>query len=314
MTQNNDLGSPAARRRGRFTLRELEILRTVIALRKTTLAAQKLGISQPAVSRAIAQVEARMGRELFAREGGRLSPTADALALNTEIDPIFSTLARLEEADWRPDHKDRLKIVAPPTLGHFLLPRLFKSFLAEYPDARIHAESGTTSTVIAAVADDRADLGLTDGNVSHQGLKITPYRQTMAHAILPVNHPLARKEIVTPEDFDGENFIAFNRRFQRRSAYDKLFAERGIARNIIIETATSHTVLEMVRQGAGVALINPFPLVLQNDPEVVFRKFVPEVAYTTSFILPSGPATSLAQRFVEHARKYGPEDDYSTPV
>lgn len=314
MARNSTPRSPVAKRRGRFTLRELEVLRTVITLRKTTLAAQKLGISQPAVSRAISQVENRMERELFVREGGRLIPTADALVLNAEIDPIFSTLARLEEADWSASSEDRLKIVAPPTLSHFLLPRLFASFLEKFPDTRIHLETGTTSAVIAAVADDKADLGLTDGIVSHQGLQISPFRRTKAHAILPVTHPLAAKDILTPEDFDGENFIAFNRRFQRRSVYDKLFGERGSVRNIVIETATSHTVLEMVRRGAGVALINPFPLILQDCPEVVFRKFVPEVEYTTSFVLPTGPATSLAQRFIEFARKHGPRDAYSSPA
>ncbi|HRE22024.1 MAG TPA: LysR family transcriptional regulator, partial [Rhabdaerophilum sp.] len=75
----------------RPTLRELEVLRTLIAYGKATAAARKLGISQPAVSRAIHQLEKRTGLVLFRREGGRLVPTADALALHKESEAIFLT-------------------------------------------------------------------------------------------------------------------------------------------------------------------------------------------------------------------------------
>ncbi|MGL4728003.1 MAG: LysR family transcriptional regulator, partial [Bosea sp. (in: a-proteobacteria)] len=77
------------------SLRELEVLRAMIASRKTIAAAHLLGISQPAVSRAIASLEARIGRSLFSRDGGRLTPTADAFALEAEAGTIFDALDRL---------------------------------------------------------------------------------------------------------------------------------------------------------------------------------------------------------------------------
>ncbi|WP_291634202.1 LysR family transcriptional regulator, partial [Bosea sp. (in: a-proteobacteria)] len=80
------------------SLRELEILQAMIATRKTVAAAQMLGISQPAVSRALAALEAHVGRPLFMREGGRLVPTGDAFALEAEAQPIFDALERL--AGW----------------------------------------------------------------------------------------------------------------------------------------------------------------------------------------------------------------------
>ena len=86
-------------RSSRPSVRELEVLHAVITTRKTTAAAQRLGGSQPAVSRAIGALEARLGRELFIRDGGRLVPTADAFALDAEAAPIFSALERLAEVD-----------------------------------------------------------------------------------------------------------------------------------------------------------------------------------------------------------------------
>ena len=81
--------------RNRPTLRELEVFRSVIRCGKTTAAARQLGISQPAVSRALAQLEARKGEMLFRRDGNRLVPTAEALALDRELEPMFEVLARL---------------------------------------------------------------------------------------------------------------------------------------------------------------------------------------------------------------------------
>ena len=64
--------STAGVHRRRPSLRELEVLQAMIATRKTVAAAQMLGISQPAVSRALAALEADVGCALFARQGGRL--------------------------------------------------------------------------------------------------------------------------------------------------------------------------------------------------------------------------------------------------
>ncbi|MCA3673517.1 MAG: LysR family transcriptional regulator, partial [Methylobacterium sp.] len=113
----------------RPSLRELEILRALITLGKTTAAAAKLNISQPAVSRAIAQLEERTGIVLFRRESGRLLATAEALALHKEAEPIFQTLERLERARWRPvDQEANLRIACPPTLAHHFLNSMLARF------------------------------------------------------------------------------------------------------------------------------------------------------------------------------------------
>jgi DNA-binding transcriptional LysR family regulator len=65
----------------RPSFRELEALHALVEARKTTSAAHKIGVSQPAISRAIQDLEHRVGKALFRREGGRLVPTADGILL-----------------------------------------------------------------------------------------------------------------------------------------------------------------------------------------------------------------------------------------
>lgn len=308
-----DASAPLPKRSG-YTLRELEVLRAVITEGKTTAAAHQLGLSQPAVSRTIAQLEARYGRALFARKGNRLTPTSEALSLNEQIEPIFATLRRLDHREGQSSDRKRLRIAAPPTLAHRLLPGLVSAFLAENPGVAVHMEIGMTANVTATVADENADLGISDGLVRNDGLTMHPFRKAVAHAAIPAHHRLADKDVIVPEDLEGECFIALTRRFHTRNLYDRLFAAHGVTRKIIVETSTSIAVCEMVRQGIGIGLINPFPVCLRQYSDLVLRRFEPKVDYLSSFFVPSRQASPLALQFIEFARSAVPADAYSEPA
>jgi DNA-binding transcriptional LysR family regulator len=181
-------------RSSRPSVRELEVLHAVITTRKTTAAAQRLGVSQPAVSRAIGALEARLGRDLFVRDGGRLVPTADAYALDAEAAPIFAALARLDNWPKTPNAGSLLRIVSAPTITHAFLAPLIVRFLQAEPDTRIQMEIGRSNDAVAAVADGTADLGVVDVGVVHAGVRAEPFRQSVAHVMMPADHPLTEKE------------------------------------------------------------------------------------------------------------------------
>ena len=77
------------------SLRELEVFRATVFSSSATAAAERLGISQPSVSRILANIEQRMGMILFLRQNGRLVPTAEAFALNDELETVFEGLERV---------------------------------------------------------------------------------------------------------------------------------------------------------------------------------------------------------------------------
>jgi DNA-binding transcriptional LysR family regulator len=297
----------------RPTLRELEVLRTLIAFRKSTAAARKLGISQPAVSRAIHQLERRTGLTLFRRESGRLIPTAEALALHQESEPIFRTFERLERVNWRPEEANpMLRIVAPPTLSHWFFHRLLADFSRKEPDTRIHIESGSGQDVITMVANGDMDLGVVDSGQPHMGVQFHVFRSSDAHAIIPAHSPLAQETEITPYHLDGVPFVALARRFPSRIQIDRLFLGADIQPKIVIEVSTAVAAYEFVRAGMGIAVINPFPMSLRKDADVRMLPFRPTIAYETSFVLPSmTPPTAVARRFIDFVRERQPEDGYS---
>ena len=201
----------------RHRLRELESLRATIAAGTTIGAARRLGISQSAVSRALSQLEARVGRPLFIRSSGRIEPTSEALRLNEKLDPIFETLAEIEGAEWAAPDDEPLRLIVPPTLAHHFIIARVASFLKTNPGKRLQLDIQATDVLVSGILDLRYDLGLTSAMIQRSGVNLIPWRRSQVVCAIPVGHPLARKTRVTPHDLDGVKLVEFLRRLGTRA-------------------------------------------------------------------------------------------------
>jgi DNA-binding transcriptional LysR family regulator len=299
----------------RPTFRELEALHALVEARKTTSAAHRLGVSQPAVSRAIHDLEARLGRSLFRREGGRLVATQEGIQFYHDSQPVFEALARLGRPPGEAADGETLRLIAPPTIAHRFLPPLLAAFHEAEPGVRTVFEIGITADVVAKLADGVFDLGITDAQLHHPSVVFEVFRKAGAHAVMRADDPLASKNDITPADLHQRPFIALTRRFSVRSALEGVFRDAGAEPRIVVEAATSAIAYELVRAGVGVTLLNPFPLAFRGDPDVAIRPFSPKVMFETSFVLSTAaPATSAARRFMTFVRRHQAEDGYSSPI
>ncbi len=277
------------------TLRELRVLRAVLRTGTATAAADALGISQPAASRALSQLEARLGRALLAREGGRLLPTPEALAVDAELDLLFAVLARIEEPGRRaPDPTVPLRIAAPPSLAHRFLPGPVADFARRHPGQQITIDVLSSDVLVTQVAEGRVDIAITDTEPGHAGVRVEPFRESRVVCLMRAEDPLAARAVIVPADLDGRAFIAQTRRHSARVAKDRALAAAGVRPRVTIETATVVSAAELVREGLGVALINPFPTALRLDASLVTRPFEPAITLTTSFLSPAGSRPSPA--------------------
>lgn len=294
------------------TLREFEVFRAVIDARKTTAAAIRLGISQPAVSRALASLEERLGRVLFERDGGRLVPTAEALALNGELDAIFDGLARIAQRQWQSPQGETLRIAAPPTFAQTWVQPVLTAFLKLHPKLKTFVEISSTNQVIASVAERTADVGIVDSAVSHAGVRLLPLRSSRAICLLPAGHSLTDRQEVAPEDLKNEPFIALTRRHSARSAIDRMFLDAGIEPRIVLETSTTLSAAEFVRAGLGVTLVNAFPIASLLDARIRSRPFLPAITYQSSFVVDANlPPPEPARRFMRFCRLNVSDEAYS---
>ena len=278
-----------------ISLRELRVLRAIVTTGTATAAAELLGISQPAVSRALAQLEERLGRVLFARESGRLLPTPEALSVDAELDVLFRALARIENPDRRaPDPSVPLRIAAPPTIAHRFLPGPVADFARRYPDQKILIDVLSSDVLVTQVAEGRVDIALSDAEPNHAGVRVEPFRASDVVCLMRREDDLALKSVITPADLDGRAYVAQTRRHSARVAKDSALAAAGVQPRLTIETATVVSAAELVREGLGVALINPFPTALRLDASLVTRPFEPTITLQTSFLSPAGTRHSSA--------------------
>lgn len=284
-------------------LRDVEVICAVIVERKTTGAAQRLGISQPAVSRAIAKIEARLGKTLFHREAGRLVPTADALQLYERSTHIFAALADLR-AFTSDEVQERLVILAPPTMTHLFLAGEVAQFVRAHPSIMPSFDIVTSPELPGAIAEGRGHLGLIDLSLMHSGVVVEPFLDTDAVCFLPEGHPLAAKSTITPIDLDGVDYVAINRRYPFSAMLDRVFTEHRVSPRFVIETDVAMLATGFVRAGLGVAVLNPFPLLLGDRTGLVTRPFEPAFHFRTSLVLPANkPLSAAARKFIDFLKE-----------
>jgi len=299
---------------GWATIRDLEVFKSVIECDTATMAAAQLGISQPAVSRTLTQLEERSGRKLFTRSGPSLAATADGLALYEETRLIFDGLERVRGLEWGGHGNDaQLRIAATPTMAQCWLNQVTARFLLDHPGTRLTLEIVTTPQILEFVADRQVDLGIASVAPPGSGLKRIPFRRSRFVCAMPRTHPLTRLPTIKPANLQGVPLITLVRRNDARVTTDRVFTKAGVRPNIVVETSNATSAIAHVAQGAGVALVHAFPVNLLANRAIIFKPFEPALVFDTSFFTtPDQRLSSTAQRFIEYVRaKMPPSDDLS---
>ncbi|MEL6586603.1 MAG: LysR substrate-binding domain-containing protein [Pseudomonadota bacterium] len=283
------------------SLPEYEALRALMENGTTSKAAARLGLSQSAISRSIASLEARLGRILFEREGGRLRPTSEASQLNKRLDPLFEALDRIDGPT--EPAQETLRLIAPPTFAHRFLVSHISTFLTANPHFFVSLEVAASEDVIKGIQEDRFDLGLTGVELTREGVKLTPYRLSSAACAMVPDHPLANRDAIDPLDLHGHPLIALTHRHSRRAQLEKVLANSRSAPRFVAEASTAFAAVDLAREGLGVAVVNPFPVALYRSDQVVFRAFNSPIAYRTYFVTSDHqPTSAIARAFMRHLR------------
>ncbi|SFJ96815.1 LysR substrate-binding domain-containing protein [Celeribacter neptunius] len=292
------------------SLPEYQALRALMECGTTSEAANRLGLSQSAISRSIASLEARTGRILFERDGRLLRPTNEAAQLNLRLDALFDALEKLDHPTEL--EQETLQIIAPPTYAHRYLVHHIAGFLKANPHFYVGLEVAASDMVARGILDERYDLGFLGVELPRDGIKLTPFRTSNAVCVMPHGHPLADHAIIHPEDLDGQNLIALSRRHARRAELEKVLQACRSAPNVVAEVSTSFAAVDLAREGLGLSIVNPFPVVHYRAEDVVFRPFASQIRYSTYYVTPKHrPTTAIARAFVQHLQLHTAKDTFS---
>jgi DNA-binding transcriptional LysR family regulator len=286
-------------------LRELEIFNAVMKARTTTGAADLLGVSQPAISKAIRHLELHTGLTLFERVRGRLQPTPEAQTLYENVANVFArleTVGRVAQ-DLRGGRGGIISVAATPTLGSSLLATSVVRFRQHHPETQVIFRSITSHDVARRVAGGEADFGSVHSKVDKAGLEAEALTPAEVVCILPRGHLLANRAFVTLEDLLPYPLISYRPGTPIGTSIAQAFQTAGLDKAIDVQTSLSSTACLLTAQGAGIALTDPFAIVTAKYPSLVVRALRPRIAIGIDLLFPrENPSSGIAMKLAQQTR------------
>jgi DNA-binding transcriptional LysR family regulator len=291
--------------------RQIEAFRAVMITGTATDAAAHMGVTQPAISRLLRDLQRALELRLFERHGTRLTPTNEALTLYAEVERSFIGLARI--ANVAHELKERraglVRIAAMPALINGFLPRFVGGLLASRPKLDLTLDGLLSHLVLEQAISGQCDLGFAIGPFEHSAVIVHQMPTARMVAVLPSGHPLAEKPVIHVSDLHGRDFVALTHSSRSRRRVDELCQQHNARPIIRAETQLSEITCALVASGLGIAVCDPFTGGEFNGRGVVVRRFEPVVDFEFAAIrsaqrqLPA-VARELLDAFTRHVAAF----------
>ncbi|WP_235594762.1 LysR family transcriptional regulator [Paraglaciecola hydrolytica] len=227
--------------------------------RSTTFAeaAEKMFISQPALSSAIKKMETQLGGVLFSRttrkvelspEGALFLPVA--LRLMNEWDEAFSDLHHLFAMG-----RGKLSIAAMPSFAAGQLPLILQLYQAEFPNIKMSVADIVMEEVYKEVREGRVEIGFTFEHERQEGTIFHPLFTDHFMLILPSEHPLNSLKSIQWQDIVAYPFVAMNKNSAMRGWIENHIQRLGYQLNVVAEAGQLATLGQFVKHGLGVSVV-----------------------------------------------------------
>lgn len=268
--------------RHQVNLRQIEAFKAVIERGTVSAAADALFVSQPAVSKLIANLEGDCDLKLFERVRGKLAPTRHGMRLYAEIDRVFAGLRQVEHAidSIHRDDRKQLTVGVLQALSGSFISEVVKQFQKAHPDVSVIIHSRESPFLADWLSSQQIDVGLISSVVDHPLIERDTLVEHPLMCLLPLTHRLCSKREIEPADLDGEAFIGFlkSEPTATQQRVDAMFEQYGVHPRVVVQAGTAPTVCAAVAAGLGATLVHP--LFADGVRErVAFRRFSPEIPF-----------------------------------
>jgi DNA-binding transcriptional LysR family regulator len=241
--------------------RQLAAFCAVVERRSFSHAAERLGVTQPAVSLQVRALEERVGRKLLDRSGRRVEPTEAGARLYRSAQRMLAVeeqlLAELAEGETGELH-GTLAVGASTGPGAHLVPLLLCEFARSHPALRVSLSVADTQAVIDQVAQRELELGVVGALRRHRALAFDAIARDEIALAVPADHPFAGREIALDE-LRGESLIVMQEGAGVRQVIEDELRRAGLRLRDLesrLELGLQESVKSAVAAGYGVAFIS----------------------------------------------------------
>jgi LysR family transcriptional regulator, low CO2-responsive transcriptional regulator len=241
-----------------LSLYKLEIFNMVAVEGSFSKAAERLFLTQPAVSLHMRDLESALGVPLFQRSSRGVTLTSPGETLLDYTRCILRLVAEAESAVTQVDElsSGQLAIGATPGAGIYLLPGWMQTFQQRYPGLTPSLRTDITPALAAELAAGRLDLAFVEGELeSRPSLGIMGLHPITFFLLAAADHPLAKYEQITLEQLHDLPFVTRPPGSQTRVWMDQVFQKQGIRPRLAAEFDHPEAIKEAVASGMGVAIV-----------------------------------------------------------
>jgi DNA-binding transcriptional LysR family regulator len=290
--------------------RQLAAFCEVVERRSFSLAAEKLGVTQPAVSLQVRSLEKRLGTQLLDRSGRRVEPTEAGLRLYRGAQRLLALEEQLVEDVAGSDDGDlqgELAIGASTGPGGIVMAVLLCEFQRRNPGLHVALHVHDTQRIVELVAERSLELGVVGAATRHRGVQFEPFFRDEVILVCPPGHPFAGRT-VTLDELRAEPLIAMQEGAGVRQVLEEELRAQGLRLrdlDVRLELGLQESVKTAVQRGYGLTFISRTSVEAELAAGSLAAAHVEGFAPARDIVLvrASGrPATRAAQAFLEFAR------------
>ncbi len=288
-------------------LRQLRAYQAIMVAGSVSGAADRLNMTQPAVSRQLAALEDTLGFRLFnRRSGGPMQPTRTGIQFFKAME---GTLARLDDLpmiarEIAERSREWLRIAAtPPLINSRLLADALRLFGSENENVRLMLEPRHRLDIEEWVVSRQVDLGLALLPVENPMIEAVPLITRNAVAVVHEDHPLAAREVISPADLRGERLILPSRQ-PLRNFIDPALSSTDAKLDIFIESASAITCCRYAAEGFGVAICDPFSPTAFIGARIKTLDWKPDISLTYGAIFTKeNKESDIVKKIISYIRE-----------
>jgi DNA-binding transcriptional LysR family regulator len=237
-------------------INQLEVLIAVAQEKSFSRAAERLHRTQPAISQAIRRLENEIGEPLFDRSSKDGTMTAAGRVLFGLAQQMLNLRHNAHAAikELKGLHRGKLSLSANEYTVMYLLP-LLPVFRARHPHIKIDVKRSLASRISSEILARETEIGIVSFKPNDPAIASVAVLTDELSLIVPLNHPLAEKKIVSVRELGAESFIAHNVPSPYRERVVRTFEKYRTPLNISLEMPTLEAIKRFVEGGMGVALV-----------------------------------------------------------
>lgn len=238
------------------SLRQLRAFLAVARLRHFRRAAESLHLTQPAISRHIAELEAELDVRLFDRNTREVLPTEAGRYLQGAVERLLEelegVLAHVHSENER--HRGKVHVAAVPTLAGSLMPPCIAACARAYPQLHIQLHEQVQTQVLDSVRGGEVDFGLAIAPVSDDEFDSETIMRDSFYVVCRRDHPLATRKTLNWRSLRGLRLVLLDHDSGSRRLIDQALSAQQVDVEVVQQTGHTHTAFRMVEAGLGISI------------------------------------------------------------